>query len=284
MGILDFFKPVENVSPDEVKKLVAEENPEGYNLLDVRQKSEYEEGHLPGAELISLSELAVRHGELNHDKPTIVYCQSGNRSRSAVGLLMGLSFKKVLNMEGGILAYNGITASGGPEAGLFCFPDTLGPGELSAVACYLEGNTISFLDGVKSSIGDTDGIIAELREAKTEHRKTLGKLYSKLTGKDCGPDFPKGVIETPPEDVMVGCVKVSAAIEWAKGKKPSDVLELMLSLEANALDLYLKLHRMVKSDEARSVFGVLAEEQQRRVERAAEAFEESLSKNMEGTS
>ncbi len=53
----------------------------------------------------------------------------------------------------------------------------------------------------------------------------------------------------------------------------------MLSLEANALDLYLKLHRMTKSDEARRVFGMLAEEQQRSVERAAEAFENAMGKN-----
>ncbi len=279
MGILDFFKPVENVSPDEVKKLVAEENPEGYNLLDVRQKSEYEEGHLPGAELITLGELAVRHGELNHDKPTIVYCRSGNRSRSAIGLLMGLGFKKVLNMEGGILAYNGITASGGPEAGLFCFPDTLSPGELAAVAFYLDGNTISFLDGVKSVAAGADGVLDTLREAKAEHMKTLENLYKKLTGKESGADFPKDAIETPPDDVMVGCVKVSSAIDWAKGKKASDVLELMLSLEANALDLYLKLHRTVKSDEARRVFGVLAEEQQRSVERVSKVFEKALGRN-----
>ncbi|MEJ2324279.1 MAG: rhodanese-like domain-containing protein [Nitrospirota bacterium] len=276
MGVLDYFKPVNEVSPEGVRKLIAGSDPEGYNLVDVRQPGEYAEGHLPGAELIPLSELQARQGELDHDKRTIVYCRAGRRSRAAAGMLAGMGFRDVAHMEGGILAYNGLTASGGPESGMFCFPDSLGPGELAAVAWLLEENTIYFLKGVKGMVVDSGGILDQLGKVKEEHKKTLAALYREVTGKEPGGDFPKGVIEAPPEAVMVGCVRVRSAIEWARDKKPPDVLELMLTLEANALDLYLKLGRMVKDGEARKVFRKLADHQQRSVERASEFFEKAL--------
>lgn len=47
--------------------------------------------------------------------------RSGNRSRSAVGILNGAGLDDVFNMERGILAYNGLVAAGSPEAGVFCF-------------------------------------------------------------------------------------------------------------------------------------------------------------------
>jgi len=73
MGILDYFKPVSTWSPEEVRLFLKEKNPEEYNLVDVRTPKEYERGHLPGARLILVGEVADRLLELDPDKPTIVY-------------------------------------------------------------------------------------------------------------------------------------------------------------------------------------------------------------------
>jgi rhodanese-related sulfurtransferase len=73
MGISDYFKPVSSWSAEEVRTFLNEEEPEKYNLADVRQPKEYEQGHLPGAQLIPLGELANRVKELDPDKPTIAY-------------------------------------------------------------------------------------------------------------------------------------------------------------------------------------------------------------------
>ncbi len=73
MGILDFFRPVQIVSADEVRKIISEHGPETYNLVDVRQQKEYERGHLPGAVLIPLDQLESRTNELDPDLPTITY-------------------------------------------------------------------------------------------------------------------------------------------------------------------------------------------------------------------
>jgi rhodanese-related sulfurtransferase len=73
MGISDYFKPVSSWSAEEVRTFLNEKDPEKYNLVDVRQPKEYEQGHLPGAQLIPLGELANRVRELDPNKPTIAY-------------------------------------------------------------------------------------------------------------------------------------------------------------------------------------------------------------------
>jgi len=73
MSILDYFKPVSTWLPEEVRQFLKEKNPEEYNLVDVRTPKEYEGGHLPGARLIPVGELANRLSELDPNKPTIVY-------------------------------------------------------------------------------------------------------------------------------------------------------------------------------------------------------------------
>ena len=73
MSILNYFKPVSTWSPEKVRQFLKERNPEEYNLVDVRTPKEYEGGHLPGARLIPVGEVANRLSELDPNKPTIVY-------------------------------------------------------------------------------------------------------------------------------------------------------------------------------------------------------------------
>jgi sulfur-carrier protein adenylyltransferase/sulfurtransferase len=73
MKILDYFKRVSTWPPDKVRTFVRENSEDGYNLVDVRTPKEYEEGHLPGARLIPVSELHERLAELDPKKPTVVY-------------------------------------------------------------------------------------------------------------------------------------------------------------------------------------------------------------------
>ncbi len=73
MGFFDYFKPVSSWTAEEVRAFLREQSAESYNLIDVRQPGEYEGGHLPGARLIPMAELADRLGELDRSKPTITY-------------------------------------------------------------------------------------------------------------------------------------------------------------------------------------------------------------------
>jgi rhodanese-related sulfurtransferase len=73
MSILDYFKPVSTWSGAEVRKFLNQRRAGEYNLVDVRQSEEYEQGHLPGAQLIPVGELPNQLAKLDPTKPTIVY-------------------------------------------------------------------------------------------------------------------------------------------------------------------------------------------------------------------
>jgi rhodanese-related sulfurtransferase len=73
MGVLDYFKSIPTMTADEVRRFLAENHPDDYNLVDVRQPTEYERDHIPGANLIPMAELKNRLHEIDPAKPTIVY-------------------------------------------------------------------------------------------------------------------------------------------------------------------------------------------------------------------
>ncbi|HET7189068.1 MAG TPA: rhodanese-like domain-containing protein [Gemmatimonadaceae bacterium] len=77
----------------------------GVTLLDVRNRSEWDEGHLPGARLIPLPELASRLDELRGLGSIAVHCQGGSRSAVAASLLRAAGFDDVVNVEGGYSAW-----------------------------------------------------------------------------------------------------------------------------------------------------------------------------------
>lgn len=74
-------------------------------LVDVRTPGEFSQGHLAGAKLLPLNELAGRLKELDPQKPLIVYCHSGNRSGQALKILLGQGFPDAKHMQGGISAW-----------------------------------------------------------------------------------------------------------------------------------------------------------------------------------
>lgn len=73
MKWMQFLTPVAGMDTEEAKAYLRDHKEGAYTLLDVRQPSEYEKGHIPGAKLIPLPELAGRLGELDPRKPVISY-------------------------------------------------------------------------------------------------------------------------------------------------------------------------------------------------------------------
>ena len=94
------------ISIDEAKTLMEKE--EGYILLDVRTKGEYEIGYIPGAINIPLSNIDEKIISFLPDKSQmiLVYCRSGNRSREASDKLSKLGYTNILEI-GGINAWKG---------------------------------------------------------------------------------------------------------------------------------------------------------------------------------
>jgi len=74
-------------------------------LLDVRTADERRQGYIPGSVLIPLDMIEKRHGEIPKNRPVIVYCAVGSRSRSVAQALARNGYSDVYNMRDGIFGW-----------------------------------------------------------------------------------------------------------------------------------------------------------------------------------
>jgi rhodanese-related sulfurtransferase len=74
-------------------------------LVDVREQNEFVEVRAPGAVLVPMSSFAARAGELPKDRPLMVVCHLGGRSAAAAGFLIRSGWSDVVNVTGGMDAW-----------------------------------------------------------------------------------------------------------------------------------------------------------------------------------
>ena len=89
-----------NITAEEAKQIMDTE--EGYIILDVRTQEEYDQGHIPGAILISHEEIAEKAEDVLTDKNQLilVYCRSGRRSKIAAEALVELGYTNIKEFGG----------------------------------------------------------------------------------------------------------------------------------------------------------------------------------------
>ena len=153
--------------------------------------------------------------------------------------------------------------------GVAYFPSESTPLELSGLAWLLENGTGKFYRHISSNLKDLEAvrIFQELAGAEERHKETLFKGYLALAGKSEDPKFPGSAISDPAgTDYMEGGVEVNKALEWAKGKRPEEIVEYALSLEISSYDLHLKMEQRMKDPRSRGMFAVLAEEEKRHLQ------------------
>ena len=90
----------EQITPEEAKKIM--DSGEEYIILDTREQDEFDEGHIPGAILISYTEIENKAEEILPDKDVqiLVYCRSGRRSKIASESLDKLGYTNVKEFGG----------------------------------------------------------------------------------------------------------------------------------------------------------------------------------------
>ena len=89
-----------NITAEEAKQIMDSE--EGYIILDVRTQEEYDQGHIPGAIVISHEEIKEKAEEVLPDKDQLilVYCRSGRRSKIAAEALAALGYTNIKEFGG----------------------------------------------------------------------------------------------------------------------------------------------------------------------------------------
>ena len=111
---------VEEISPEEARRLLAAPDREGWHFLDVREPDEFAAGHLPGARSSPRGFLEVK-ADLEHPKrdpwladrsrKLVLYCGGGHRSALAAATLQEMGFETVRSLAEG---WTGWTKRGYP--------------------------------------------------------------------------------------------------------------------------------------------------------------------------
>ena len=99
-------------------------------LVDVREPAEFAQAHVPGAQLIPMSQLTSRIQEIDKDATLYLICASGNRS-AHVGLVLEQHGYDTVNILGGTYAWvqagKAYDHGGGPTSTTACAAESFGP-------------------------------------------------------------------------------------------------------------------------------------------------------------
>ncbi len=276
MNWKNLFVPGEDFSVTQAKEYMEKHGADAYQLLDVRQPKEYEEGHLAGAKLIPLKELPGRLAELEKEKPVIVYCAVGGRSKAAAQLLAGKDFASVYNMAGGIKAWQGHQAKGPEEAGLEFFTGQEDYEDGVSLAYAMEDGLQEFYRLMADRAQDDEARQLYLRLMGFEdmHKGRLLVEYRQAHGPEAMPG--KAVA-----GIMEGGTKVDDFLAQAESHLHTkrDILEQAMALETQAFDLYSRMAQKSEKEEARALFLRLADEEKMHLSYLAEEMDTVLSQN-----
>jgi rhodanese-related sulfurtransferase len=100
------------VSREEAQKLIEG----GAQLVDVRAQHEWDAGHIAGARHLPLDELAERAGEIDRERPVVLYCRGGTRSSMATAALAEAGYDAAKLTEG-IVGWSEADLPLAPEGG-----------------------------------------------------------------------------------------------------------------------------------------------------------------------
>lgn len=99
---------MQDINSEEWQKKIASDT--DAVILDVRTDEETEEGMIPGAKQINISEPATfmeAANKLDKSKNYYIYCRAGARSAQACAVLQSLGIENTFNLKGGIIEWVG---------------------------------------------------------------------------------------------------------------------------------------------------------------------------------
>ena len=268
-----FLTPVKSFDATEAKNYMNRAAADAFTLLDVRQPEEYESEHLPGAKLIPLPELSGRLPELDAQKPTLVYCAIGGRSRVAAQVLAAKGFREVFNLTGGIKAWSSGKAIGPQDLGLGLFTGKEAPEETLVAAYALEEGLFEFYQSMVPKVTNENArrLFGTLAAIEVKHQDRIFNEYIKVTGAVVSRgDFAQKTV-TP---AMEGGLTTTEYLNRYQPdlEKAEEVVALAMAIEAQALDLYQRAAAEAKTAESKTVLMHIADEERAHLEQLGKLF------------
>ena len=269
-----FFTPVKSFSFQEAKDYMVRTPGDAFTLLDVRQPAEYESEHIPGAKLIPLPDLGQRIGEIDADKPAIVYCAIGGRSRVAAQMLAAKGFKEVINLSGGIKAWKSEKAIGQQELGLDLFSGKETPQETLVVAYSLEEGLRDFYVSMAAKVKNEKArqLFETLSTIEIKHQDRIFNEYRKISGTSVSRDeFANSIVTA----AMEGGLTTEEYLKLYQPDLdvPAEVISLAMAIEAQALDLYQRAAERAGTEAAKTALLQIANEERSHLQQLGKLFE-----------
>jgi rhodanese-related sulfurtransferase/rubrerythrin len=257
-----FLTPVTSLNFEQCKTYLDGTPADDVTILDVRQPNEYQSGHIPGAKLIPLPQLGDRIQELDPQKPVVVYCAIGGRSRVAAQMLAGKGFEEVYNLTGGIRAWNSQTAIGGEDMGLMLFNGQESVTQCLFIAYSLEGGLREYYETMAEKVEQTEikELFKKLAAIEVQHQDRIFDEYAKLIDVLADREKFNNAIESKFAEGGLTTQEFGQLYEpdW---HSPVDVISLAMAIEAQGLDLYLRAARRTKDQAAQEALNRLANEE-----------------------
>ena len=269
-----FFTPVKSMDAVQAKDYMADKPSDSYTVLDVRQPGEYEAGHIPGAKLIPLPDLNDRIGEIDTDRPMIVYCAVGGRSRVAAQMLAGKGFGDVFNLSGGFKAWKSDRAVGQEDQGLDLFSGNEDPASVLIIAYSMEDGLREYYLTMIPWVVNQEArkLFEKLAAIEVKHQERILDEYRNITGTEI--DREEFI-----EKMVIPAVEGGLTTEeYVRLYKPdlesvTEIVGLAMAIEAQALDLYRRAADRSQNDESKKVLVQIAEEERTHLDQLGKLFE-----------
>lgn len=263
----------EEISPEQLREYRQKKKESDYLLIDVRQPVEYTAGHIPGANLIPLMELESKLFELPEDKEMVFYCRSGSRARAASALVAEgeISDKKIYNLAGGIMAWDGKILPDFPKVEVFDKSKSLA--ELLFISMDLEKGAWRFYTYIVDRFGSQSfaKTIEHLVHAETAHAKTIYRFWKKSEPQ---PQPFEALFTELRGEILEGGASLDEVLQRVETIKENlclNLLEMALDIEYSAYDLYRTMAEQTESEEAKTAFLSIAQAEKAHMQAIARA-------------
>lgn len=199
----------------------------------------------------------------------------GGRSRVAAQMLAGKGFDEVINMSGGIKAWNSEKALGGEEHGLELFTGNESPEETLVIAYSLEAGLQEFYISMAPKVKHegTRKLFEKLATIEVKHQQRIYNEYIALTAGSVSEE------EFSREKVIPAMEGGMTTEEYMSIYKPDievveEVISLAMAIEAQALDLYQRAAQRAEKTDSQKMLVQIAGEERSHLEQLGRLFEQ----------
>jgi rhodanese-related sulfurtransferase/rubrerythrin len=253
--------PPGHLTGDELRHYIESHNENSYVLIDVRQPSEYQAAHIPGATFMPLLEFESKLFELPPDRDLIFYCRTGGRSVAAALLAQEaeVTTGRIYNLLGGITQWSGRTIEDFPRVQVF---DSAGDfTELLRTAMDLEKGAWRFYQAIVDRSASAPYLPAfeQLSRAETAHARAIYQIWAPRVA-DAQPF--ETLYALLKGDILEGGETLEdmlQRLDTLEGGTCMSLIEISMQIEYAAFDLYRVMADRSEDPDSRSAFLSIAE-------------------------